>query len=94
MAKLQLRRLSRSVPKNVHRSEKTEPDVNCHTGPARRSRAAGRERHNAKRQQMNGTTALHILEVVGLFGLLAVVTGGIVIATKRSQGNPNIGVMS
>jgi hypothetical protein len=35
-----------------------------------------------KRQQMNGTTALHIVEVVGLFGLLAVVTGGIVIATK------------
>jgi uncharacterized iron-regulated membrane protein len=31
---------------------------------------------------MNGTTALHIVEVVGLFGLLAVVTGGIVIATK------------
>jgi hypothetical protein len=31
---------------------------------------------------MNATTALHILEVVGLFGLLAVVTGGIVIAIK------------
>jgi len=31
---------------------------------------------------MNGTTALHILKVIGLFGLLAVVTGGIVIATK------------
>jgi hypothetical protein len=31
---------------------------------------------------MNGTIALHIVEVVSLFGLLAVVTGGIVIATK------------
>jgi hypothetical protein len=34
------------------------------------------------RSAMNATTALHILEVVGLFGLLAVVTGGIVIAIK------------
>jgi hypothetical protein len=31
---------------------------------------------------MSATTPLHILEVVGLFGLLAVVTGGIVIAIK------------